>query len=113
MIWIPLARPFLRKGIKDGDQLAKTWMYVKQNPVKAKLAPTSGAWKWSSAYFRENSLRSMYLVEPDWLWTKVRNTWWSTELLDEETLNKVRKSIKPSKTDTIHIEWDECAYQPQ
>ncbi|MBL6997248.1 MAG: transposase [Phycisphaerales bacterium] len=87
---------FYAKRIKDGFHLGVCWRYVEQNPVRANLIGKTYEWKWSSAYCRRFGHNSRYLIEPHWWNTSIMSKWWSDDLLDEELLNKIRRSIRKS-----------------
>ena len=96
---------FFAKEIQNDLHLAKTWMYVEQNPVKANLTSTQEKWRWSSAYMRKIGLQDDFLIEPSWWQTKLKNRLWSEKLLDQETLEKVRKSLKSDSLLNEEITW--------
>lgn len=96
---------FYSKEIRDGRQLGNTWMYVDQNPVRAEMVTAPADWKWSSAYLRKHGNFMRCLVEPHWWGTPPMHDWWSEELLDTETLEKVRKSLKCRVLDTVEM-WE-------
>ena len=98
---------YFAKQVGPGQHLAKTWMYVEQNPVKANIVQKAEDWKWSSAYLRLNFFRPQYLMEPEWWLTSKKKDWWSENLLDEETLGKVRISLERKTTESLELEWEE------
>ncbi len=85
---------FYASEVGGGEHLAIMWKYVDENPVKARLTDRPEDWRWSSAYVRAHTIEMDHLVEPDWWWTDLRTRWWSTDLLDEETLCKHKKFTK-------------------
>ncbi len=98
---------FYAKEVHNGFQLAKTWMYVEQNPVKANLVDSQEQWRWSSAYLRARGYRPNFLIEPSWWFTPMKDKWWSRELLEDDMLEQVRTSLKCDTLFDEHIEWSE------
>ena len=105
-VWPLWQNRFYAKEVGGGEHLAKTWMYVDQNPVKAKIATSPGRWPWSSAWLRKSNFRPHYLVEPDWWFTPLKPKWLTEEMLDNETLSKVRISLKRSIVEEYSNNWE-------
>ena len=97
---------FFSKEVGGGEHLAKTWMYVVQNPVKASLSRTPKQWRWSSAWLRNHGIQPPYLVEPDWWWTSLKPRWWSDDMLAYKELIKVRTSLKRSVVEELETPWE-------
>ncbi len=91
---------FYAKEVRNGFQLARTWMYVEQNPVKANLVDCQEGWRWSSAFLRSRGYRPHFLIEPSWWLTPMKDEWWSSKMLDDDALMKIRQSLKRHSRDT-------------
>jgi hypothetical protein len=94
---------YFSKEVSGGEHVAKTWMYVDQNPVKANLFKSPERWEWSSAWLRHHGVQPPYLVEPDWWWTTLKPRWWFDEMLAYEELIKVQTLYKRSFVDGSEI----------
>ncbi len=96
---------FYSKEIKDGMHLGTAWRYVEQNPVRAKLVKSPEQCRWSSAYLRSKEYKPNFLIEPKWWGSDLMKEWWSTELLDQKLLDKVRRSIRSPHSYCKNIIW--------
>ncbi len=90
---------FFSSRVRDGFHLARTLMYVEQNPVNANLVKSAEDWKWSSAFLRANSFMPRFLIEPSWWNTKKRDEWWSKNILTKEELEFVRNLLRKENED--------------
>ncbi len=97
---------FFAKPIAEGRHLGTCWRYVEQNPVRAKLIGSPDQWEWSSAFMRSSNTKPNYLVEPPWWGSEIMKEWWSKEMLDPKTLDKIRRSVQKSELHSAGITWD-------
>ena len=96
---------YFAREVQEGRHLGTTWRYVEQNPVRACITDTPHEWEWSSAYHRSKNKKPDYLFEPPWWGSEIMKEWWSEELLDAATLDKVRRSLQ--QTDLLDgvVDW--------
>ena len=97
---------YFAKEINAGRQLGTVWRYVEQNACRAKLVSSPELWPWTSAYIRANNMTVSHLIEPSWWGSAIMKEWWSDELLDQATIDKIRRSVQRPSAIKPDDSWD-------
>jgi putative transposase len=77
--------------VQEDEHLLTLLRYVQRNPVRAKLARRSAAWRWGSEAVRSGNVRELKAILSDWPVTRPRD--WSVQA-DEATADGQGEHIR-------------------